>query len=387
MSQLVFSDTHCWQDFLPLTYTRPVADMRVGILTFKKRWEKLLGYTESFFITEDYLQKKFLPPKANEALVITPNFLPSPTVLQQIKTLKKGEALSYEGQIIARLVDIENQQLSPLHKQTEITEHLVFFKKPWDLFTYNDKAIRFDFDLVTQGRKSQPIPRTAFVNGNKEDIFIEEGADIEFAFLHTKNGPIYIGKNAEVMEGVSIKGPVAICDNVVMKFGTQIYGASTFGPYCKICGEASNVVMFGYSSKGHNGYLGNSVIGEWCNMGAGTNASNLKNNYSLIKMWSIAEQKYINTDLQFCGTIMGDHSKTAINTRLNSGTLIGLAANIFKPHFPPHFVKNYSWGGDEGDPKFILEKAYHTAEVMMARRSVTLTPADKDILKYVFDHY
>jgi len=388
MLQLVFSDAQYWENFLPLTYTRPVADMRVGILTFRERWEKLLNKKESFFITEEYLHAKYAQPKSGEALVIVPNFLPSEGVLNQIKNLKIGEALVYENEIIAsRISSLEGFSLAHIENTIDIEESLVFFKRPWDLFSYNDKAIRFDFDLVTKGRKSQPIPPTTFVKGNKEDVFIEEGVDIDFSFLNTKDGPVYIGKNAKIMENVSIKGPVAICDHVLVKFGTQISGASTFGPHCKICGEAGDVVMFGYSSKAHGGYLGNSVIGEWCNMGAGTNASNLKNNYSLIKMWSYKDQNYIDTHLQFCGTIMGDHGKTAINTRLNSGTVVGVAANIFKPEFPPHLVNNFSWGGNEEDPKFFLEKAYETAKVMMARRNITLTEADKSILKYIYENF
>lgn len=384
MTQLVFSDAQYWEDFLPLTFTRPVADMRVGILTFVERWQKLLGIEHSTFITEAYLNVKYPEPEKTESLLIVPNFLPSEAVLQQIKDLKLGEALVYENEVIASRINLENFNLGQIEKMTDITEELVIFKKPWDLFTYNEQAIRFDFDLVTKGRSSQPIPTTNFVQGNPSEIFIEEGATVEFAYLNSKEGPIYIGKDADVQEGVMLRGPLAICEHVVMKMGAKVFGPTTFGPYVKICGEVSNVVIFAYSSKGHDGYLGNSVIGEWCNLGADTNTSNLKNNYAHVKLWSYREKRFVNTGLQFCGTIMGDHAKTAINTQINTGTVVGVAANIFKAGFPPNKVNSFTWGGANDDPKFRLDKAYETAEVMMARRKVPLSDADKSILKHIY---
>lgn len=387
MKQLVFSDAQYWEEFLPLTFTRPIADMRVGILTFKERWEKLLGFDESFFVTEKYLQVKYPEPEKKESLLIVPNFLPTQSVLQQIKDLQKGEALVYENELIASYINLDNFNIGQIEKCIDITEELIVFKKPWDLFTYNDKAIRFDFDLVTKGRISQKISETNNIRGKAEDIFIEEGADVEFAYLNTNGGPIYIGKEAEVMEGVMLRGPIAICDHAVMKMGAKVFGATTFGPYSKICGEVSNVVIFGFTSKGHDGYLGNSVLGEWCNLGADTNTSNLKNNYSAVKMWSYREKRFVETGLQFCGTVMGDHSKTAINTQLNTGTVVGVAANIFKTGFPPNLVHSFTWGGANDDPKFRLDKAYETAEIMMARRKIELTEEDKAILKHVYHEF
>ncbi|QCX52950.1 putative sugar nucleotidyl transferase [Elizabethkingia sp. JS20170427COW] len=384
MIQLVFSDAQYWEDFLPLTYTRPIAEMRVGSLTFRERWEKLLGFSESFYYTEKYLQDKYPEPKALESLLIVPNFLPSEKLLQQIKDLQFGEALVYQHELVAARVNLENFNIGQIEKMTDVEdEDLVIFKKPWDLFTYNDKAIRFDFDLLTKGRKSQEISTTNFINGSKEEIFIEEGVEMEFVFLNTKKGPIYIGKDAEIQQGVMLAGPLAIGEHAVMKMGAKIYGATTFGPYAKICGEVSNVVIFGYSSKGHDGYLGNSVLGEWCNLGAGTCTSNLKNNYALVKMWSYKDKSFIDTGLQFCGSVMGDHVKTAINTTINTGTTIGVAANIFQSGFAPHLVENFSWGGRNDSPKFQLERAYETAKTMMARRSIDLTQEDKEILKFI----
>lgn len=387
MLQLVFSDAQYWEDFLPLTFTRPTAEMRCGILTFAERWQKLLEIQEISFITEDFLQEKFKKPEGKESLFIVPNFLPSKTVLEQIKNLQQGEALVYENELLAARVNMESFSLNQIEKMTDITEELLFFKQPTDLFTYNDKAIDFDFELLTSGRTSQPLSETNGLLGNKEDLFIEEGAQIEFSTLNTKSGKIYIGKNAEVMEGCNLRGPIALCDDSKFNLGAKIYGATTIGPHSKVGGEVNNIVIFGYSNKGHDGFVGNSVIGEWCNLGADTNSSNLKNNYAEVKLWNYRLKRFANTGLQFAGLIMGDHSKTAINTQLNTGTVVGVAANIFKSGFPPNLIDSFSWGGMKGDEKFKLEKAYEVAEKAMARRKVPLTGADKDILKYIYENY
>lgn len=385
--QLVFSDAQYWEDFLPLTFTRPTAEMRCGILTFAERWQKLLEIQQISFITEDYLQEKFKKPEGKESLFIVPNFLPTETVLEQIKNLQQGEALVYENELLAARVNMESFSLNQIEKMTDITEELLFFKQPTDLFSYNDKAIDFDFELLTNGRTSQPLSATNGLLGNKEDLFIEEGAQIEFSTLNTKSGKIYIGKNAEVMEGSNLRGPIALCDDSKFNLGAKIYGATTIGPHSKVGGEVNNIVIFGYSNKGHDGFVGNSVIGEWCNLGADTNSSNLKNNYAEVKLWNYRLKRFANTGLQFAGLIMGDHSKTAINTQLNTGTVAGIAANIFKSGFPPNLIDNFSWGGMKGDEKFKLEKAYEVAEKAMARRKVPLTEVDKDILKYIYENY
>ena len=385
--QLVFSDAQYWEDFLPLTFTRPIAEMRCGILTFSERWKKLLTIDEVSYLTEDFLQEKFQKPEKKESLFIVPNFLPTPDVLQQIKNLKKGEALIYQDELLAAKVNMENFTLSQIEKMTDITEELLFFKQPTDLFSYNDKAIDFDFELLTKGRTSQPLSSTNGFLGNPEDLFIDEGAQIEFSTLNTKTGKIYIGKNAEIMEGCHLRGPIALCEDSKFNLGAKIYGATTVGPHSKVGGEVNNVVIFGYSNKGHDGFIGNSVIGEWCNLGADTNSSNLKNNYATVKLWNYKSKKFTDTGLQFAGVIMGDHAKTAINTQLNTGTVVGLAANIFKSGFPPNLVENFSWGGMKGDEKFKLEKAIEVAEKAMIRRKIILSEADKKILEYIFNQY
>ncbi len=385
--QLVFSDAQYWEDFLPLTFTRPVAEMRMGILTFSERWKKLLEIDEVFYITENYLQDKFKKPEPKQSLFIVPNFFPSDEVLKQIKDLQPGEALVYENEVLVANINMENFSLNQINKMTDIHEKLFFIEKPTDIFSYNDKAIDFDFKLLTKGRTSQELSSTNGFIGEKENLFIEEGAVIEFSTLNCKTGKIYIGKNAEIMEGSNIRGSLALCEDSKINLGTKIYGGTTIGPSSKVGGEVNNIVIFGYSNKGHDGFVGNSVIGEWCNLGADTNSSNLKNNYASVKLWNYKKKRFLDTGLQFCGLIMGDHSKTAINTQLNTGTVVGVAANIFKSGFPPNLVENFSWGGMKGDEKFKLEKSYEVAEKAMERRKIPITEADKDILKYIYNEF
>ena len=385
--QLVFSDAQYWEDFLPLTFTRPVAEMRMGILTFSERWKKLLDIDEVFYITENYLQDKFKKPEPKQSLFIVPNFFPSDEVLKQIKELQPGEALVYENEVLVANINMDNFSLNQINKMTDIHEKLFFIEKPTDIFSYNDKAIDFDFKLLTEGRISQELSSTNGFIGEKENLFIEEGATIEFSTLNCKTGKIYIGKNAEIMEGSNIRGSLALCEESKINLGTKLYGGTTIGPHSKVGGEVNNIVIFGYSNKGHDGFVGNSVIGEWCNLGADTNSSNLKNNYASVKLWNYRKKRFLDTGLQFCGLIMGDHSKTAINTQLNTGTVVGVAANIFKSGFPPNLVDSFSWGGMKGDEKFKLEKSYEVAEKVMERRKIAITEMDKDILKYIYNEF
>lgn len=385
--QLVFSDAQFHEDFLPLTFIRPTAEMRCGVLTFAERWQKLLGITETAYITEDYLQAKFRSPEQVQSLFLVPNFLPTDQVLAQIKELKPGEALVYENELLAANIQMKDFSLNQIEKMTDITEKLLFFRKPWDLFTHNAKAIDFDFELLTRGRVSQELSETNGFLGDKKDLFIEEGALVEFSTLNCKTGKIYIGRDAEVMEGCHLRGPIALCENSKFNLGSKIYGETTVGPHSKVGGEVNNVVIFGYSNKGHDGFIGNSVIGEWCNLGADTNSSNLKNNYSTVKLWNYRQKQFEDTGLQFCGLIMGDHSKSAINTQFNTGTVVGVAGNIFKSGFPPNYIPNFSWGGMEGDERFALNKACEVAERVMARRKIEFTEDDRAILTYIFSEY
>lgn len=383
--QLVFSDAQYWGDFLPLTFTRPVAELRIGILTFQERWKKLLEIEDIAFLTEDYLQEKFKKPESKESLLIVPNFLPTESVLEQIKKIKQGEALIYQNEVIAAKLNMRDFSLSQITKMTDVEGELLFVKSPSDIFTYNQQFLDYDFELLTRNRKSQELSETNNFLGDKEDLFIEEGAEIEFATLNCKTGKIYVGKNAEIMEGAMIRGSLALCEGSKINMGAKVYGATTIGPYSKVGGEVNNIVIFGYSNKGHEGFIGNSVIGEWCNLGADTNSSNLKNNYANVKLWNYRLSKFVDTGLQFCGLIMGDHSKSAINTQFNTGTVVGVAANIFKTGFPPNLVKSFSWGGMNGDESYRLDKVLEVMEKVMQRRKVDLTDVDKSIISHIYD--
>lgn len=369
---------------LPFTYTRPVADIRVGILTIREKWEKYLGLTTTT-ITEEYLETKYPMVEMEANILLNASFVPTTKLVAMVKELQPNQAIFKDEDVIAfYTTDTQDEVDFSTYDQIEFEEAIIQIKNTWDIFSQNDEAIRADFELITEGRQSQPIPDTVNCLG-KENVFIEEGAKITFATLNATTGPIYIGRNAEIMEGSIVRGPLAMCDNSVLKLGTKIYGATTLGPYCKVGGEVNNSVLFGYSNKGHEGFLGNSVLGEWCNLGADTNNSNLKNNYAEVKIWDYATERFAKTGLQFCGLIMGDHSKCGINTMFNTGTVVGVSANIFGSGFPRNFIPSFSWGGAAGFTTYQLRKVFEVAEVVMQRRNIVLTEDDKQILEHVFE--
>lgn len=386
-TQLILSDNQYWEAFLPLTFTRPVAELRCGILTFTERWQKLLNSESISFLTEEYLQQKFQKPNEKESLLIVPNFIPNAELLEKIKNLKIGEGIVYQNEIIVARIENPNFPIQKIEKKIEIKDNILFFNKLPDLFLKNTQAIDFDFELITKGKKSQPISKTNGILGNPEHIFLEEGAIIEYCTLNTSKGKIYIGRDAEVMEGCHLRGAISLGEHSIFNMGAKIYGSTTIGPHCKIGGEVNNLIVFGYSNKAHDGFLGNSVIGEWCNIGADTNSSNLKNTYNNINLWSYKTKHFEDSGLQFCGLLMGDHSKTAINTQLNTGTTVGVFANIFKEGFLPKYIDNFSWGGIMGEERFLLEESYKLAERVMLRRNKTLSDEDKNILKYIYEKY
>jgi UDP-N-acetylglucosamine diphosphorylase/glucosamine-1-phosphate N-acetyltransferase len=369
---------------LPFTFTRPVADIRVGILTIREKWEKYLGLTTTT-ITEEYLEEKFPMVEMEENVMLNASFLPIPELVEMVKGLKKNEAIFKGEDVIAFYTSQDQEEVNfEEYNQIEFEEDIIQIKNTWDIFSKNDEAIRQDFKLLTEGRTSQPIPETVNCVG-REHIFIEEGAKLTFATLNATTGPIYIGKNAEIMEGVVVRGALAMCENSVLKLGAKIYGATTLGPYCKVGGEVNNSVLFGYSNKGHDGFLGNSVLGEWCNLGADTNNSNLKNNYAEVRLWSYDTGRFAKTGLQFCGLIMGDHSKCGINTMFNTGTVIGVSTNIFGSGFPRNFVPSFSWGGASGFTEYKMNKVNEVAEVVMKRRNVVYDELEEKILSAVFE--
>ena len=383
MNYILF-DGNVRNSLLPFTYTRPVADIRIGILTIREKWEKYLGLTTTT-ITEEYLEDKYPMVEMEENIMINASFLPTKELIDNIKSLSKNQAIFKGEQVIAFFTSETQEEVTfDSYEQIEFNEDIIQVKNTWDIFSLNDKAIQTDFDLLTEDRTSQPIPEGVQVI-NKENIFIEEGAIVLLSSLNASNGPIYIGKDAEIMEGCSVRGPFAMCEHSVLKMGTKIYGATTLGPYCKVGGEVNNSVLFGYSSKGHEGFLGNSVLGEWCNVGADTNTSNLKNNYAEVKLWNYETGRFSKTGLQFCGLMMGDHSKCGINTMFNTGTVVGVSANIFGSGFPRNFVPSFSWGGASGFTVYQINKVFEVAEVVMKRRGLELSDQDKKILEHVFE--
>ena len=369
---------------LPFTYTRPVADIRIGILTIREKWEKYLGFTTTT-ITEEYLEDKYPMVEMDKNVLINASFIPTKSLVNCIKKMTENQAIFHGEELIAFFTTHTQEEVDfDTYQKIEFDEDLIQIKNTWDIFSLNEQVIQSDFELITEGKKSQPIPEGVQAI-HKEHIFIEEGATILFSSLNASKGPIYIGKGAEIMEGCSVRGPLAMCEHSVLKMGTKIYGATTLGPYCKVGGEVSNSVLFGYSNKGHEGFLGNSVIGEWCNLGADTNTSNLKNNYAQVKLWNYQENKFTDTGLQFCGLMMGDHSKCGINTMFNTGSVVGVSANVFGAGFPRNFIPSFSWGGPSGFKTYQLKKVFEVAKVVMKRRSLNFSEQDQRILEYIFE--
>ena len=369
---------------LPFTYTRPVADIRVGILTIREKWEKHLGSTTTT-ITEDYLSEKYPMVELENNVMINASCLPNKELVEMINALEENQAIFKDEDVIAFFTKEGQEDIDlSAYKAIEYNQEILKIDNTWDIFSKNGEAIQEDFELLTQGRKSQPIPNSNNIIA-AENIFIEEGAKLEFATLNASSGPIYIGENAEVMEGSIIRGPFALCNNATVKLGAKIYGPTTIGPHSKIGGEVNNSVLFGYSNKGHDGFLGNSVLGEWCNLGADTNNSNLKNNYAEVRLWSYETEGFARTGLQFCGLMMGDHSKCGINTMFNTGTVVGVCANIFGSGFPRNFVPSFSWGGNSGFSTYLTKKAFEVAKVVMSRRDIDFTGEDTAILEHVFE--
>lgn len=369
---------------LPFTFTRPVADIRVGILTIREKWEKYLGTTTTS-LTEEYLMEKYPMVEMEQNIMINASFLPNPILVDMVQNLNTKEAILFGEEIIAFYTnDTQDEVDFDEYELIEYEGEVLRIENTWDIFAKNDAAIREDFELLTEDRFSQPIPKSINVIA-PENIFIEEGAKLEFVTLNASTGPIYIGKNAEIMEGSVIRGPFALCEEAQVKLGTKVYGATTVGPHCRIGGEVNNSVLFGYSNKGHDGFLGNSVLGEWCNIGADSNNSNLKNNYEEVRLWSYETEGFAKTGLQFCGLMMGDHSKCGINTMFNTGTVVGVSTNIFGSGFPRNFVPSFSWGGASGFTTYITKKAFDTAKIVMSRRHVEFTEEDAKILEHVFE--
>ncbi len=382
MNYILFDGPHR-NALLPFTFTRPVADIRVGILTIREKWEKQLGSTTTS-ITEDYLSEKWPMVEMENNVMINASFLPNDILVAMIKNLEHNQAIFQEEEVVAFFAKEGEEVDFDSFEVLEFSNDCIKIENTWDIFQKNEVAIREDFELLTEDRFSQPIPKSVNVL-SPENIFIEEGAKLDFVTLNASTGPIYIGKNAEIMEGSVIRGPFALCESGRVKLATKVYGATTVGPHSVIGGEVNNSVLFGYSNKGHDGFLGNAVLGEWCNIGADSNNSNLKNNYEEVKLWSYETENFAKTGLQFCGLMMGDHSKCGINTMFNTGTVVGVSTNIFGAGFPRNFVPSFSWGGASGFTTYLTKKAFETAKIVMARRNVEFSEEDAKILEHVFE--
>ncbi|MAW94770.1 MULTISPECIES: GlmU family protein [unclassified Leeuwenhoekiella] len=384
MNYILF-DGSVRRQLLPFTYTKPVADLRIGIFTIREKWERHLGNTTST-VTEEYLSEKYPMVEFEQNVMINAAYLPTEVLVELVQNLEANQAL-FDGEEVVAFYTLDGQEDIDFsdYEQIEIPEESIFkIAHTWDLFSKNHEAIQLDYDLLTEDRKSAPIP-AGVQTLNSENIFIEKGAKLNFCTLNASEGPIYIGKDAEVMEGALIRGPFALCDHATVKMGAKIYTGTTIGPYCKVGGEVTNSVLMAYSNKGHDGYLGNSVLGEWCNIGADSNNSNLKNNYEEVRLWDYESEGFAKTGLQFCGLMMGDHSKCGINTMFNTGTVIGVSVNIFGTGFPRNFVPSFSWGGAAGFTTYKTDKAFQTAKLVMERRNIPFDEHEAAILEHVFE--
>lgn len=383
MNYVLFDESRR-DNLLPLTFMRPVADIRFGILTIREKWEYFLKCKTST-LTENYLSAKFPLVKEKENIIINGAVCPNDKLLEEIGHLRAGQALVKGDTVIAMyLNEADFEKPSGAVEEIETEAEFLEINNTWDIFAKNGLALANDFELITKGRKSQKVPAHCLAI-NPENIFIEPGAEVLASTLNASTGPIYIGKEAIVMEGSNLRGPLALCEHAQVKMGAKIYGATTIGPWSKVGGEVNNSVIFGYSNKAHDGFLGHSVIAEWCNLGADTNTSNLKNTYDQVKLWSYPDESFIETGQQFCGLIMGDHSKCGINTMFNTGTVVGVSSNIFGSGFQRNFISSFKWGGVTGFSVFLPKKAIEVAKGMYGRRELEFTDTDAKLIEDVYN--
>ena len=379
--QIVLFEDHLWSRFLPLVYTRPVGDLRMGMYTMAERYAKLLNM-EAVHETRVPLHSIFAASSAQLQLHISARLFPTLALREALQSMQPGDTLVHGSDVLARCIDTHTQH----------SEHTIPFESEpiWietltDLFSKNAMAITFDATLTSNATHPSPLHASNTLIGDPKLLFIHPSATVYATTFNTNEGPIFIDANAEIMEGTHIRGPFYLGKHSTLKLGTRVYGATTIGPHCKVGGEISNSIFWGYSNKAHDGFVGNSIIGEWCNLGADTNTSNLKNNYSSVKIWSYVKGNFADTGLTFCGLIMGDHSKCGINTMFNTGTVTGVGANIFGGGFPNKHLPSFSWGGAEGMETYDLDKAFATIEKVMQRRSLPLTTEIKTLLTRVFE--
>ena len=370
---------------LPFTFTRPVCEIRAGILTIKEKWDFLLE-SKTSILTEEYLSTKFHLKLTSDNIFIDGSIIPTNELIDLITKLENNQCLSKGDHIIAyrsNTAEPINSEFTSFNRVETGLEY-IFIENTWDIFRFNPHTIESDFKLLTSDKLSSKISNTNNIIGDTSQIFIEDGATVEYAYLNTTDGPIYIGKDSHVMEGSKIRGPFALCNNSTIKMDAKIYSGTTVGPYSKVGGEVSNSVIFGYSNKGHDGFLGNSVIGEWCNLGADTNTSNLKNTYDFVRLWSYDANTFVSTGLQFCGLIMGDHSKSGINTMFNTGTVVGVSSNIYGAGFQRNFIPSFMWGGVSGLKPFNFKKSVDVAIAVFKRRNKDFNDTEQNIFSHLY---
>ena len=392
---LIFVDGEARQTLLPLTFTRPVAELRIGIITIAEKWKLRLNMPYSF-LTEKYLSNKYPLKVSDDNLVIIGGVLPDNIIINNIKNLKVGQGLFRENELLVARVNSEQFEMlireeNSFLEKIKVDFHIDILSRPYHLVSLNKAEITKDFELLTTGRKSNEVSPTVTIVGALKKpelinrIFIEPDAVVEHIMINPQKGPVYIGREAVIMEGSMVRGPVALCNNAQINLGTKVYAGTTLGPYCKVGGEIINTVMLGYSNKGHDGFLGDSVIGEWCNMGADTNISNLKNDYAEVKLWDYQTSRFLKTGLQFLGLIMGDFSRCGINTMFNSGTVIGVGCNIYGSGYPRNFIPSFALGGSHGFSMNNFKKICKIASVAMSRRDVVFSSEEEAILTEIFE--
>jgi len=395
MKNIILSDTlREWTNFLPLSYTRPLAEIRIGICTIYEKWRHYFPDAQISYLTQDYLQEKFPINIQPQNLVINAAVLPDQGLVKSIISLDPGEGLrqgdlfiagNYKADTIDGIDFRTALESASNFSATEFQGNLTVLGYTWDIFLNNAGQIRSDFEIITRGRPSQPLDDPFSKIYGQDNLFMEEGASIRAAVIDADSGPVYLGKGARIQEGAVVRGPFAMGEGSSVSMGAKIRGDSSIGPHCKIGGEIANSVMFGYSNKAHDGYLGNSVIGTWCNLGADTNVSNLKNNYANVKVYNYLKNGFVDTGLQFCGLLMGDHSKCGINTMFNTGTMVGVSCNLFGSGYPRSFIPAFSWGGASGMVTYRMEKAIDTMEKVMMRRNIPLDEIERRVLENIFE--
>ena len=381
MNLILFDDPLIRLNLLPFTFTRPTAKIRVGMLTIAEKWEKRLATTASFK-TEEYLQKKFPVRSTDQNLLVNGAVCPDQKLADHVKSLQPGYYLIKGTLLIA--ANRPEQEMSS-GNTIEYTDEVTVIDKTWKIFYENGRQLRLDFPLVTAGRRSAGIQDKHTIVYGEENLFVEEGVSIRAAIINAENGPVYLGKNSIIQEGAMIRGAFALCEGSHVNMGAKMRGDITVGPYSKVGGEMSASVIFGYSNKAHDGFMGCSVLGEWCNLGADTNTSNLKNNYEPVKLWNHLSGKFESTGLQFCGLMMGDHSKCGINTMFNTGTVVDVSANVFGEGFPANYIPSFAWGGAGGFTTYRPDKALETAFRAMERRNMAFDETEQNILTKVFE--